>query len=182
MKKTITLFTAFLFSSCMLWAQQDKPVILGIKAGINRTDLSGRDSANKPTGFVGTEVYGGFIADIKLKKQWRLETGLGFSYTESVHYVEIPFFLKLMAKRNMHFMAGPRIDIIADPNEPEFYNFKRVGLAMEAGAIFNITPKLFAEIRYARGITKQTEILFLDINDARRNSLRIGLGIRFIKS
>lgn len=150
----------------------------GFKAGFNRTHIRGVETDGDKTGYIGGELYAGFFGESRFSERLSIGYELLFSWTDDYHYIEIPLHLKYHLNERWSTFAGPRIDVIVDRDD-DFYDFKRVGMSAELGGQFNIKSWLFAEARYCKGFTKQVDNFFLDINSGRRNTLRLGLGLRF---
>jgi len=154
----------------------------GFKGGFNRSHVKGVESDGDQTGYIGGELYGGFFADTELSEKLNLENEILFSWTDDYHFIEIPVHLKYKFNHKWSALAGPKLDIIADNDNDPFesgYKFKNFGISAELGVQYNISNRFFAETRYARSFTAQVTDLFLDINNGKRNTFRIGLGIRF---
>jgi hypothetical protein len=181
MKKT--LFIVALLSSFLSFSQTIKKTTFGIKAGLNFSDVVGVESDGDKTGYVGTEIYGSLFVDTELNENWNLENELLFSYTDDYHFLEIPVHLKYKFLKNWNFLFGPKIDFILDndndPFESSSYRFKNFGVSIEVGTQYYISKRLFAELRYSKGLTQQIDDLVFDINKGKRNTLRIGIGIKF---
>lgn len=153
----------------------------GLKGGLNRSIVNGRTTTGAKTGYRGTEVYGSLFADFKLTQQWNFENELMFSWTDDYHFVEIPLHLKFKLSNKWKTFAGPKLDIILDNENDPFkseYKFRHFGLSGELGVQYRITNWLFAETRYSQAFTRQVTDLALDINNAKRNTFRLGFGVR----
>jgi hypothetical protein len=177
-----TILLILFFSSS---AQADKKIIttrFGFKGGLNHSVVNGKDSIGAETGYIGTELYGGFFSDSKLGPKWNLENELLFSWTDDYHFVEIPIHLKYKFTKKWAAFAGPKMDIIVDDDNDPFessYQFRNFGVSADLGIQFNISNRFFAEGRFSKSFTKQITDHFLDINDGKRNTFRIGGGLRF---
>ena len=180
MKNTIIIVT--LLASFLSFSQTTKKTTFGVKGGVNFSDIIGVDSNGEKTGYVGTEIYGSLFADTELSEKWNLENELLFSYTDDYHFLEIPIHLKYKFAQDWNFLFGPKLDFILDNDNDPFesaYRFKNFGISFEFGTQYSISKRVFAELRYSKGLTKQIDDLFLDINGGKRNTLRIGIGLKF---
>lgn len=83
-------------------AQHDKKLTpFGLKTGLNRSVINGKELDGTATGFVGVELYASFFVDNELNEKWRLENEILFSFTDDYHFIEIPIRLKYQVyKRN----------------------------------------------------------------------------------
>lgn len=179
--KQLFLFLLFL-NFLTLTAQHVKSTTFGFKGGMNNSIVNGKEPDGSDTGYVGIELYASLFSDTELSAQWNLENELLFSWTDDYHFVEIPVHLKYRATTKWSFLAGPKLDIIADNDNDGFeagYQFQNFGVSGEIGVQYNFTKKIFAETRYSKSFTAQIDDLALDIFGGKRNTFRIGLGIRF---
>ena len=78
---------------------------------------------------------------------------------------------------------GPKLDILVDNLASDLDNsynkFKTLGISADMGVQFEIYRRFFAETRYSYGFTEQVNDYFLDINNGKRNTFRVGIGYRF---
>jgi opacity protein-like surface antigen len=188
---------SFLISALFLWqlsqAQNDpqvestkdhnsKRTWISVKAGYNRSDISGTDSNGDKTGYVGGELYGGFAVEWMLNKKWYLESELLFSWTDDYHFLEIPLHVKYLLAKKWSVFLGPKLDFLVDNVADDFdvyHKFKTLGVSLDMGVQFDIYRRFFTEARYSHGFTEQVTDYFLDINNGKRSTLRVGVGYRF---
>lgn len=177
MKNTITgiclLFSAIAFS------QSEAITNFGLKAGYNRSDVTGEQTNGEPTGYLGSEAYIGLFSESKLSENWFLGNEITFSFTDTYHYLEMPVFVKVRLFERWKVFAGPRLDFIITNYDSSAYEFNTFGYSVEAGVEFKINRKSFIELRYAIGLKEQINDFFFDINNGSRNTFRIGIGFRF---
>lgn len=155
-----------------------KTIGFGFKAGFNRSHVKGKETDGDKTGYIGGEVYGGLFIEIMMSRQVNIGSELLFSWTDDYHFIEVPIHLKVTVARGWNIFAGPKFDFLMDPSD-DLYKFKNFGMSADLGLQYNITRRFFAEIRQSIGLTEQITDIGLDINNAKRNTSRIGLGIRF---
>jgi hypothetical protein len=157
--------------------------IFGFKGGYNNSVINGRELSGAKTGYTGGELYGAFFADTRITKKISFENELLFSWTDDYHFIEIPLHLKFTFAGKWNVFAGPKLDIIADKSNAYFesgrFDFRHFGVSGELGVQYNFTRWFFAETRYSKGFTKQVNDSWLDINGGKRNTFRIGAGIKF---
>lgn len=154
----------------------------GFKGGYNRSDVVGRETDGDKTGYIGGELYGGFFAETVVSKRINIGTELLFSWTDDYHFIELPVHLKYTFAGKWNIFAGPKLDFLIDNDSDQAesnYRFKNFGISADLGVQYNITRRFFAEIRHSRSFTAQVTDMVLDINNGKRNTWRIGLGIRF---
>lgn len=180
--KSIQLLLVFLFLAPVhLFSQEKSRIHYGIKGGLNNTHIRGVEATGAKTGYIGTEVYGSFFLEAGAHKNTYFGTELLFSYTESYHFFEIPLHIKQVLTRRLVGFAGPKFDLYADKlveNDP-YARVRTCGISAEGGLQYRFFRNIFAELRYSIGISKQINDFIFDINDGRRNTLRVGIGIRF---
>lgn len=176
--KNIIALICFLFVN-FIYAQSEAVTHFGFKAGYNHSDITGKETDGTPTGFLGYEAYVSLFSESQLTEKWFLGNEITFSFTDSFHYIEIPLFLKYQAFERWKVFAGPRLDFIITEYDRTAYEFNTFGYSIEGGVEFKINRKLIAEIRYAFGLKEQINDFFLDINDGKRNTFRVGIGFKF---
>lgn len=180
MKKTFFLFLTSVLLAVQLDAQADKKIRFGIKAGLNHSVINGYETNGTKTGYIGTEVYSSLFADVVIAATTYFETELLFSFTDDAHFIEVPFHIKQQLSKRFNLFLGPKLDFSIDNQTQKYWNdFKRVGISVDAGCQFAFLKRFFVEARYSKGLTKQIYDTFFDINDGKRNTFRIGAGIRF---
>lgn len=175
-------FLAFLFCYFSLYAQNQKMTVFGFKGGYNKSILKGNELDGSKTGYIGYELYGGFFSDTSLNKNLSFEQELLFSYTDDYHFIEFPFHLKHKVFTKGTVFIGPKLDFIADNDNDYFesrYKFKNFGISADFGTQYNFSKRFFVEIRYSKSFTEQVDDLDLDIYGGKRNTFRVGLGVKF---
>lgn len=176
----ITLLTFFILLPLYGISQRQNLTVFGLKGGFNKSMIDGTDSYGGKTGYRGLEIYGSLFADTRIAERTGVQTELLFSYTDSYHFIEIPVNVKVNLYKRFSVFAGPKMDFIVDNEPPDsYYYFKTFGVAFDSGLEFRLTNTLFSEFRYAYCITRQINDYGLDIRNARRSTLRLGLGIKF---
>jgi hypothetical protein len=126
MKHVLIFFAAALFYSAPLFAQK---TTFGVRAGVN---ISKWNFAEEEAGYRARSKAGleaGFLADIKLSKQFSLQpellysrygTGLasqGESVKYNVNYLVIPVLAKYSLRGNgLSFLAGPQVGFLLSAN------------------------------------------------------------------
>lgn len=160
-------------------AQHDKKLTpFGLKTGLNRSVINGKELDGTATGFVGVELYASFFIDNELNEKWRLENEILFSFTDDYHFIEIPIRLKYQVYKRILLTAGPKMDFVLN-NDDEIYDFNNFGVSIEMGMQYELTKRIISEFRYSVGLLPQINDFALDIYDGKRNTLRLGLGYRF---
>ena len=157
---------------------QMNKISFGFKGGMNSSRINATEIDGSKSGYIGTELYAGFFADLRMTEKLNLGTELIFSFTDSYHFIEVPLHLKYNIREKWNLMAGPKLEYIADYMD-DFDYFKRVGISAEIGSQYQINRVFFAEARYAYGFTPQINSPGFGFYDGKRNTFRLGLGINF---
>lgn len=178
----LKIFSTFIFLMSInltVTAQHDKKLTpFGLKAGLNRSVVNGKELDGTATGFIGLELYVSFFIDNELNKKWRFENEILFSFTDDYHFIEIPLRMKYQIHKKIILTAGPKLDFILN-NDDEIYDFNNFGVSVEMGMQYELTKRIISEFRYSLGLLPQINDFVLDIYDGRRNTIRLGLGYRF---
>jgi hypothetical protein len=160
-------------------AQNEKRLTpFGLKAGLNRSVINGKELDGTATGFIGLELYVSFFIDNELNEKWRFENEILFSFTDDYHFIEIPLRLKYQIYKKVILTAAPKLDFVLN-NDDEIYDFNNFGVSVEVGMQYELTKRIISEFRYSLGLLPQINDFALDIYDGRRNTIRLGLGYRF---
>lgn len=178
-----SIFTAaIILFSFNMYSQTAKPTYFGAKFGYNNSNMSGKDSNGEASGYLGNEFYVGFFTDTQVKPKFHLQTELIYSFTEDYNFVEIPITIKYNIYKKIQIFIGPKLDFLLDNDEDTSesnYIYRNFGYSVDFGAQYPISNRFFAEVRYSFGFTEQlTRDIQLDINDATRNTFRIGVGYK----
>ena len=138
MKKTILILCTLFLSSKA--AAQDHKVKLGIKAGLNITNLTYDESELNSSAKTG--VTGGLMLEIPLTKNFSLQpellysqqgskssysdpdvTNSNFKSTIKLNYLNTPVMLKYYVTKDLTLQAGPQIGILLKANNKYEDNF-----------------------------------------------------------
>ena len=176
MRYALVLFLCF--STSIALAQREHSTYFGFKGGLNRSVINGHELNGTSTGYIGIEMYASLFADSRLNDRWRIENEILFSFTDEYFFIEIPLHLKYQVFKKTFILAGPKLDMIVNPDD-EMYDFNNFGVSVDLGTQYEITKRFFVEFRYSQGLMKHVDDYGLDIYDGKRNTLRLGIGIRF---
>ncbi|WP_179349303.1 outer membrane beta-barrel protein [Winogradskyella pacifica] len=180
--KYLFIFIFILFSN-KVYLQTAKPTFFGAKIGYNNSNISGETTDGEKSGYLGNEFYIGLFTETQLTTKINLQTELIYSFTEDYSFLEVPITIKYNVYKKLQVFLGPKLDFLLDNDDDVFesnYKFKNFGISADFGAQYPISKRFFAEARYSIGFTEQlTQDIQLDINNAKRNTFRIGVGYRF---
>ena len=174
---------AFILLCLNCHSQTQKMTSFGAKAGYNNSNISGKDSNGDELGYLGNEIYVGLFSDFQLFQKVNFQAELIYSYTEDYNFLEVPLNIKYQLYKKLYVFAGPKLDFILDNDEDvseDNYEFRNFGVSADFGVQYYFIEKFFAELRYSIGFEEQLKRdIQLDINNATRNTFRIGLGYKF---
>ncbi|AGC76409.1 outer membrane protein with beta-barrel domain [Nonlabens dokdonensis] len=149
----------------------------GFKAGVNFSDVPATDiETQEDSGYAGTAPYGSFFIDTKIASKWSIQNELTFSFTDVYTYVESPVLLKRRFSEKWSAFAGPNLMYVFDYADSVDKNF---GIGLDFGLQYDLPKDFFIEARYGVGFTEHFNENFFGLENAKRNVLRIGVGIKF---
>ncbi len=157
---------------------EKKKTSFGLKGGLNH----GYIIAENKDYYSAFEVYGGFFTDTRLTDKLSLQNELLFSYDYNYYFIELPILLKYNIAEKWGVFLGPKPNYMFTdvPNiENSGFKNKKFGVSATVGVQYTIFKRLFGELRYAHGLTKQIDDPFLPLPNAKRHTLRIGIGYTF---
>lgn len=173
MKLLITFFFILMSSVCFSQAT------FSFRLGYNNTITTGKSSDGELTGFSGSEAYGSFWISKNIYKVFFVEGGVQFSWFDAVNIIEIPLSIRTPLFDWLDGFSGFQLDYIPDTDEslnPRGYFLNnRLGLTWKIGALYNLSDHLGLEIIYNLGLSKLINDRILDINNARRDTFRVGI-------
>lgn len=164
------------FSICL--SQREHPTTFGFKLGLNQSYINGVEPNGTKTGFTALDLYGSFFMDTKIGENTSFENELLYSYTDEIHFIEIPLHLKHTILKDFRVLYGAKLDFIVNTNY-NLSHYKPVTFSAEIGTQYFISKKLFLELRYSKGLMNQIDMDFLEVYDGKRDNLRLGVGIKF---
>jgi len=165
------LLTIFTYS-------QKYPLIYGIKAGWNYSNVNAIDENGEPSGYLsnGGELYVGFSFQKQISKLSYIQSSIIVSYTDRVTFLELPIYYKLDFYKRFSLVAGPKLNYIPDSEESQPYYFRRrFGISGDLGLNYKISNHFTLEGSFSKGFTKQYDDLVLTYYQSRRDVYRIGI-------
>src|SRR5690606_10227695 len=124
------LIVIFIIISNFVYSQNNN-IRWGIQGGWNYSNVNAIDEKGEPSGYVSDiidEVYGGVVLEKQFTSKSYFKTGILFSYTESVNFLELPIYYKNNFYKNFSFFIGPKLNYIPDvQNNNSYYFRKRLG-------------------------------------------------------
>ncbi len=185
MKKVVCLFLLICSGSILAQttdASTTNTTTFGIKGGVSYANLHGNMSysnGSSGNGLSDTNFYVGLFAETTLNNRWAIGNEILFSYTDDIHYIEIPVHVKYKFWKKFQVFAGPKLDfVLANTNNITTWQVNNtLGISADVGLQYQITKHLFTELRYSYGFTKQLTDPGT-YSDAQRNTLRLGVGLQ----
>lgn len=167
MKKITFLLAVLISLSFPGQAQQQLPLSLGLKGGVNFADLRGDGAGSNTDG--RTSFHAGLFGHIHLNKNWAIQPELMFSgqgakyagdRATRLSYLNIPVLLQYMFDNGFRVQTGPQLGFLlsarsvegdADTNIKD--NLKTIDLGWNFGVGY-IAPSGFGvDARYVLGLT-----------------------------
>lgn len=181
MKKTVFIILTLLVLFFNSNGQSKKhKIIFGIKGGYNHTVINGYETNGSKTGYVGSTIYGSLFAERGIGENKFIGAELTYSWVNDWNFLEMPVHLRQMLNPQISIFAGPKLDVAADRfDRTKESESKLLGISAEAGAQYDFSHHLFAEVKYSVGVTRSFNDAGFDINNGRRNNFRFGAGYHF---
>ena len=136
------IFSIIILNSILIFSQ-NYPSRYGMKGGWNYSNIDAVDNLGEKSGYISgiiDEVYVSMFLEKQISQKSYLQSGLLFSYTESVNFIELPLFYKYNFYKNFSFLIGPKIEYIPDKQYNNFYYFKnRFGLSANLGIDYSLS-------------------------------------------
>ncbi|MCS3798389.1 porin family protein [Niastella sp. OAS944] len=179
----LAMFIAFAINS------QAQKISVGIKGGLNISDVAGLNGDNRLSGHIGVFI------NSKLSSQWSIQpellySGQGQQYrvgneelTLALSYLQIPIMFQFHATKQFYIDFGPQIGILLAANNKndddkwevdEYYKKADAGLAIGLG--FDITRQVGIYGRYIIGLA---DISKRNLPDYSNRVGQIGLSFKF---
>ncbi len=181
MKNSLSLLIICLIP--LIMTSQTFPLKYGIKAGWNYSNVDAIDDLGEKSGYISSiidEAYAGLVVEKQIGQKSYVQSGLIFSFTESVNFIELPIFYKYNFLQNFSFLIGPKIEYIPDKQFNNNYFFKRrFGFSANLGLDYQLSKKWILEAYYSKAFVKQYDDWDLDYYDSKRNVYRIGVSYFF---
>ncbi|AMM50534.1 hypothetical protein TH61_04190 [Rufibacter sp. DG15C] len=160
MKKLVFILAAlFTFSFA---AQAQEGIKLGLKAGVNYSNLSG-DGTDELDSQFGFHV-GGFL-DYGISEMVSIRPELLFSskgfavsgdddddFNQSLRYIDLPIMVRVNAG-GLYFEGGPTLGYLVSVSEGETDDYKKFEFGYAAGLGYQMASGLGIGLRYQGGLT-----------------------------
>lgn len=148
---------------------------IGMKGGLNRSVVNATDDVGEKSGYIGTELYGGFVVQKRLTSRSFIQASALISYTDDVTFIELPIYYRYNIYNKISVFGGLKLQYIPDVQYNNFNYFrKRLGINADLGADYQIIKNLYFEASFSKAFTKQYDNIALDYYYSKRNVYRIG--------
>ncbi len=192
MKKSLIVFIAIsitAFANAQK-TKQDEGIKLGIKGGLNVTNLMGdvKDVA------IRTSIHAGLVAEIIVSDKFSIQpellySGQGATVTSDgggrikLDYITLPVLAKFPIAKNLSLEAGPQVGFLIsgkyktnDSNE-KIEGLKTIDFGLDAGLEYELNNGVFFQARYNIGLT---DIGYAGDNNRASNSvIQFSIGKQF---
>lgn len=203
MKKIIILALG-LFATSAVYAQS--PIRLGVKAGLNLSNIIKDDGNNDFKTKVNPGFNAGVTLDIKLTdaiaftpellyatKGYKAETTLG-EFTQTTHFIDVPILASInLGGSGLNLVVGPQVSFltstknkfdsdfgsIEDQYDEDADKFKKSLVGGLIGFRYDINDKFDIHGRYALDFQKNNENGTNETPEFKNQVFSIGLGVKF---
>lgn len=194
MKKLVLLFASLMMGVALNAQILNITGQLGVKAGINYTNLSSIYDSR-------TSFNAGITYEYPITSSWALAPELMFSsqgtkliesddYTKIVSsYINVPILAKLYVLKKLSVEFGPQFGFLMSAKEKTEYSGQKsevaynenyintFDLSVALGASFHVTSSIYVNFRYNLGLTDMLEESYFGENKNR--VFQLGVGYKF---
>ena len=206
MKKIFILAIALLSTGIANAQSTDKPIRLGVKAGVNYSNIIKDDGNNNfETDFL-VGYHAGITLDIKLlenlaftpealysTKGYKSTSAIG-EFTQTTHFIDIPILASVRLGGGLNLVAGPQVSFLMSTNnkfetgfgtaeqkivEDDSDRFKKSLVGGLIGFRYDFSDKVGLNGRYAFDFQKNNENGSSQTPEFKNQVFQLGLGIKF---
>lgn len=206
MKKLFILSAALLFSGFTFAQSTDKPIRLGVKAGLNISNIIKDDGNNNFNTDYLTGYHAGLTLDIKLlenlaftpeavysTKGYKASNSFG-EFTQTTHFIEIPILASIRLASGLNLVAGPQVSFLMSTKNKFESGFgtveqeiiedtsDRFRKSLAGGVIgfrFDVNSRFGINGRYALDFQKNNENGSTSTPEFKNQVFQVGLGVKF---
>lgn len=206
MKKIFILAIGLFITGVANAQSTDKPIKLGIKAGVNYSNIIKDDGNNnfKTDYLVG--YHAGITLDIKLSdnfaftpealystKGYKSTSTIG-EFTQTTHFIDVPILASVKLGGGLNLVAGPQVSFLLSTDnkfetgfgtaqqkivEDDSDRFKKSLVGGVVGFRYDFSNKVGINGRYALDFQKNNENGSSQTPEYKNQVFQIGLGIKF---
>lgn len=206
MKKIIILAMGLFITGVANAQSTDKAIRLGVKAGVNYSNIIKDDGNNnfKTDYLVG--YHAGLTLDIKLlqnlaftpealysTKGYKLTSSVG-EFTQTTHFIDIPILASITLADKLNLVVGPQVSFLLSTEnkfengfgtaqqkiiEDESDRFKKSLVGGAIGFRYDFSNKIGLNGRYALDFQKNNENGSSTTPEYKNQVFQLGLGLKF---
>lgn len=206
MKKIFILAIGLFITGAANAQSTDKPIKVGVKAGVNYSNIIKDDGNNnfKTDYLVG--YHAGITLDIKLlenlaftpealysTKGYKLTNGVG-EFTQTTNFIDIPILASIKLGGGLNLVAGPQVSFLLSTNnkfetgfgttqqqivEDDANRFKKSLVGGLIGFRYDFSNKIGINGRYSLDFQKNNENGSSQTPEYKNQVFQLGLGIKF---
>lgn len=206
MKKIFILAIGLFITGAANAQSTDKPIKLGVKAGVNYSNIIKDDGNNnfKTDYLVG--YHAGVTLDIKLSdnfaftpealystKGYKSTSAIG-EFTQTTHFIDVPILASVKLGGGLNLVAGPQVSFLLSTDnkfetgfgtaqqqivEDDADRFKKSLVGGVIGFRYDFSNKIGINGRYALDFQKNNENGSSQTPEYKNQVFQVGLGIKF---
>lgn len=206
MKKIFILAIGLFITGAANAQSTDQPIKLGVKAGVNYSNIIKDDGNNnfKTDYLVG--YHAGLTLDIKLlenlaftpealysTKGYKLTSSVG-EFTQTTHFIDVPILASVRLGGGLNLVAGPQVSFLLSTNnkfengfgtaeqkivEDDSDRFKKSLVGGLIGFRYDFSNKIGINGRYALDFQKNNENGSSQTPEFKNQVFQLGLGLKF---
>lgn len=206
MKKIFILAIGLFVTGAANAQSTDQPIKLGVKAGVNYSNIIKDDGNNnfKTDYLVG--YHAGLTLDIKLlenlaftpealysTKGYKLTSSVG-EFTQTTHFIDVPILASVRLGGGLNLVAGPQVSFLLSTNnkfetgfgtaeqkivEDDSDRFKKSLVGGLIGFRYDFSNKIGINGRYALDFQKNNENGSSQTPEFKNQVFQLGLGLKF---
>lgn len=206
MKKIFILAIGLFITGAANAQSTDQPIRLGVKAGVNYSNIIKDDGNNnfKTDYLVG--YHAGLTLDIKLlenlaftpealysTKGYKLTSSVG-EFTQTTHFIDVPILASVRLGGGLNLVAGPQVSFLLSTNnkfetgfgtaeqkivEDDSDRFKKSLVGGLIGFRYDFSNKIGINGRYALDFQKNNENGSSQTPEFKNQVFQLGLGLKF---
>lgn len=206
MKKIFILAIGLFITGAANAQSTDKPIKLGVKAGVNYSNIIKDDGNNSFKSDYLVGYHAGLTLDIKLlenlaftpealysTKGYKLTNAIG-EFTQTTHFIDLPILASIKLGGGLNLVAGPQVSFLLSTDnkfetgfgtaqqqivEDDADRFKKSLVGGVIGFRYDFSNKIGINGRYALDFQKNNENGSSQTPEYKNQVFQVGLGIKF---
>ncbi len=206
MKKIFVLAMGLFITSFANAQSTDKPIKLGIKAGVNLSNIIKDDGNNNFKSDYLTGYHAGLTLDIKISdnlaftpealystKGYKLTSAIG-EFTQTTNFIDVPILASIKLVKGLNLVAGPQVSFLLSTDnkfetgfgtaqqkivEDDSDRFKKSLFGGVIGFRYDFSNKIGLNGRYALDFQKNNENGSSQTPEFKNQVFQLGLGLKF---